>query len=135
MRIRISLAAVLAFALLSAAPSLAASATDVMPDTFVRVEQVIPGVLLDIRYFSDHNFLGTRVDGYLAPTCILTRQAAQALAEVQKELAPFGMTLKIYDGYRPQRAVDHFVRWARDISSRTGILQAAQDTAGAVRWT
>jgi zinc D-Ala-D-Ala dipeptidase len=116
MRIRISLAALLAFALLSATPSYAATATDVMPDTFVHVEKVIPGVLLDIRYFSDHNFLGTRVDGYLAPTCILTRQAAQALAEVQKKLAPFGMTLKIYDGYRPQRAVDHFVRWAKDVN-------------------
>jgi D-alanyl-D-alanine dipeptidase len=88
---------------------------DVMPDTFVHIEEVIPDALLDIRYFSEHNFLGVNVDGYYASTCILTRQAAQALANVQKDLAPFNMTLKIYDCYRPQQAVDHFVRWAKDI--------------------
>lgn len=89
---------------------------DQMPDTFVHIEEIIPDALLDIRYFGEHNFLGVRVDGYLAPTCILTRQAAQALAGVQKDLAPFSMTLKIYDCYRPQQAVDHFVRWAKDIN-------------------
>lgn len=88
---------------------------DVMPDTFVHIEEVIPNALLDIRYFGEHNFLGVNVDGYYASTCILTRQAAQALANVQKDLAPFNMTLKIYDCYRPQQAVDHFVRWAKDI--------------------
>lgn len=95
--------------------SFASPAQDVMPDTFVYIEEIIPDALLDIRYYGDHNFLGTRVDGYLAPRCILTRQAADALARVQKDLAPFGMTIKIYDCYRPQRAVDHFVRWAKDI--------------------
>lgn len=88
---------------------------ETMPETFVHLEEVIPDVILDIRYFSKHNFLGVRVDGYLAPTCILTRDAAQALAKVQKDLAPFSMTIKIYDCYRPQQAVDHFVRWAKDI--------------------
>ncbi len=96
--------------------SFAAASTDVMPDTFVHIEKVVPDALLDIRYYGEHNFLGTRVDGYLAPTCILTRQAADALARVQKDLAPFGLTIKIYDCYRPQRAVDHFVRWAGDIN-------------------
>lgn len=89
---------------------------DRMPDTFIYIEDITPDVLLDIRYFGEHNFLGTRVEGYLAPKCILTRQAAGALAGVQKDLAPFSMTLKIYDCYRPQQAVDHFVRWARDIN-------------------
>mgnify|MGYP002682275660 FL=1 len=83
-----------------------------MPGSFVHIEEVIPDAILDIRYFGKHNFLGTPVDGYLAPTCILTREAAQALAKVQRDLAPFSMTIKIYDCYRPQQAVDHFVRWA-----------------------
>lgn len=93
----------------------ASSFADQRPDTFVDIEELIPDVLLDIRYFGEHNFLSSRVDGYLAPKCLLTRQAAVALARVQKDLAPFSMTLKIYDCYRPQQAVDHFVRWAKDI--------------------
>jgi zinc D-Ala-D-Ala dipeptidase len=91
-------------------------AKDAIPDFFVSVDEVILGVILDIRYFSDHNFLGRKVDGYLAPKCFLTRDAAKALSLVQKDLEAFSMSLKIYDCYRPQMAVDHFVRWARDIS-------------------
>ena len=91
------------------------SAQEKMPDSFVDISEVIPGVLLDIRYYGNHNFLGARVDGYLVPKCILTKPAAQALVRVQKDLAPYGLGLKIYDCYRPQQAVDHFVRWARDI--------------------
>lgn len=90
-------------------------AEEKMPDTFVNISEIIPGVLLDIRYYGYHNFLGTRVDGYHAPKCLLTKPAAQALAGVQKDLAPYGLTLKIYDCYRPQQAVDHFVRWAKDV--------------------
>ncbi len=99
----------------SAAAPPASLCEDAMPDTFVHIEEIIPDALLDIRYFTEHNFLGVKVDGYLAPACILTRPAAEALARVQKDLAPFGMTIKIYDCYRPQRAVDHFVRWAKDV--------------------
>ena len=86
-----------------------------MPDTFVDIAEIIPDALLDIRYFGDHNFLGTKVDGYLAPKCLITRPAALALLRVQKDLKPFSLTLKIYDCYRPQQAVDHFVRWAKDL--------------------
>ena len=87
-----------------------------MPDTFVDIMEVVDDILLEIRYAGDHNFLGTTVDGYLAPKCILTKPAALALAAAQKDLRPFSMTLKIYDCYRPQQAVDHFVRWARDVN-------------------
>ncbi|HOC60313.1 MAG TPA: M15 family metallopeptidase [Smithellaceae bacterium] len=76
----------------SAAAPPASLCEDAMPDTFVHIEEIIPDALLDIRYFTEHNFLGVKVD-----------------------LAPFGMTIKIYDCYRPQRAVDHFVRWAKDV--------------------
>jgi zinc D-Ala-D-Ala dipeptidase len=84
-------------------------------DRFVDVQTMIPSVVLDIRYYSDHNFVGSRVDGYLAPKCLLTAPAAEALAKVQGELREFSLSLKIYDCYRPQRAVDHFVRWAGEI--------------------
>jgi zinc D-Ala-D-Ala dipeptidase len=115
MKFKMSLAALLAASLLFTIMPPASYSADPMPETFVHIEKVIPDALLDIRYFGEHNFLGVRVDGYLAPACILTKSAAEALARVQKDLAPFSMTLKIYDCYRPQQAVDHFVRWAKDI--------------------
>jgi D-alanyl-D-alanine dipeptidase len=85
------------------------------PPAFVDVTDVVPGVHLDMRYFTAHNFVGTKVDGYRAPRCLLTRHAAEALRGVQKDLQPFGLSLKIYDCYRPQSAVNHFMRWAKDI--------------------
>lgn len=115
MKFTTTVAALLAATLLCATLPSVIYGNDVVPDTFVDIESVIPDVLLDIRYFGEHNFIGQRVDGYLAPKCLLTRQAAQALANVQKELAPFSLSLKIYDCYRPQKAVDHFVRWAKDL--------------------
>jgi D-alanyl-D-alanine dipeptidase len=108
-------AAALIAAMMPASQASASGKTDTMPDTFVDIQEVIPDVAMDIRYFGDHNFLGTRVDGYLAPKCLITKPAARALSRVQKDLAPFGLGLKIYDCYRPQQAVDHFVRWAKDI--------------------
>jgi zinc D-Ala-D-Ala dipeptidase len=87
-----------------------------LPAGFVDVQELIPDIRLELRYFSDDNFVGRRIDGYLNPRCILTREAATALLQVQNDLRPFGLALKIYDAYRPQRAVDHFVRWAKDLS-------------------
>lgn len=87
-----------------------------MPDCFVDVKDVAPSIIIDIRYFTAHNFVGKKIDGYNAPRCILTRQAAQALSRVQNALQSFSLSLKIYDCYRPQRAVNHFVRWALDIN-------------------
>jgi len=90
---------------------------DKIPEGFVDIKEMIPEIQLDIRYFGSHNFVGEKVDGYLAPKCILTKEAAEALSNVQKKLEPFSLTLKIYDCYRPQRAVDHFVRWAKEIDN------------------
>lgn len=84
------------------------------PVDIVDIESVIPGVTLDIRYHGPHNFVGAPIDGYEAPKCLLTRKAALALAKVQKELQEFSLAVKIYDCYRPQKAVNHFVRWAKD---------------------
>ena len=95
--------------------SLLSYGADRLPERFVDIQEVIPQIQLDIRYSGQHNFLGRQVDGYLAPKCLLTREAASALFDVQKELEAFSLTLKVYDCYRPQRAVDHFVRWAKDV--------------------
>jgi D-alanyl-D-alanine dipeptidase len=86
-----------------------------LPPGFVYLEQIIPDINLDLRYFSDNNFVGRTVEGYLAPRGILSQKSAEALKKVQEELRPFGLGLKIYDAYRPQRAVDHFIRWAKDL--------------------
>ena len=81
---------------------------------FVSIPEVIPDAILEIRYFSTYNFIGDRIDGYLAPTALLTRAAADSLRAVSDDLMRMGYRLKIYDAYRPQMAVDHFVRWAAD---------------------
>jgi len=88
---------------------------DTIPPDFADAERVIPSACFDIRYYGNYNFVGERIDGYEAPKCYLTKEAATALAKVQEELKPFGLSLKIFDCYRPQRAVDHFIRWARDV--------------------
>ena len=79
---------------------------------FVTLTDVVPDAILEIRYFSTYNFVGARIDGYEQPTALLTRQAADSLQAVSKELISMGYRLKIYDAYRPQKAVDHFMRWA-----------------------
>ncbi len=89
----------------------------VCADGFVSVSEAIPDVLLDIRYYSTYNFVGTRIDGYEEPIALLTREAVGALRLVSNDLRERGYRLVIYDGYRPQRAVDHFVRWAEDLSA------------------
>ena len=86
------------------------------PDGFVDAAAVVPGLVVDMRYAGDHNFVGRRIDGYETPRCILTREAAEALAGAQSELEKFGLGLEVYDCYRPARAVADFVRWAREPS-------------------
>ena len=83
---------------------------------FVLVTDVVPDAILEIRYFGTYNFVGERIDGYEAPTALLTRQAAEALKAVSDDVIAQGYRLKIYDAYRPQKGVDHFVRWAADLS-------------------
>ena len=83
---------------------------------FVNLAEAVPDVILEIRYYSSYNFVGTRVDGYEEPVALLTRQAADSLRAVSADLMKQGYRLKIYDAYRPQCAVDHFVRWAADVN-------------------
>ena len=81
---------------------------------FVPLAEAVPDAILEIRYYSTYNFVGERIDGYDAPCAMLTKEAAKALKAVSDELAPKGYRLKIYDAYRPRRAVSHFMRWAKD---------------------
>jgi len=69
-----------------------------------------------MRYTGTDNFIGTPVDGYAEPLCYLTNEAAVALKKVQQTLQNEGLSLRLFDCYRPQRAVDHFVRWAKDLN-------------------
>jgi D-alanyl-D-alanine dipeptidase len=86
-----------------------------VPAGFVDAAAVVHGLVVDMRYFGEDNFVGARIDGYDAPRCLLARPAAVALAKVQRDLVPQGLGLKVFDCYRPTRAVAHFVRWARDV--------------------
>jgi len=86
---------------------------DTLPRGFVYLRDVDPTILQEMRYATAYNFVGERIDGYEAAECVLAETAARALARVQADLHPQGLSLKVYDCYRPQRAVDHFVRWIR----------------------
>ncbi|WP_105213806.1 M15 family metallopeptidase [Pseudoalteromonas sp. T1lg22] len=94
--------------------SACASSNNVMPEDFIALGELDPSIEMDIRYFGSNNFVGIKVEGYEAPKCILQRNAAKALAQVQQTAKAKGLTLKVFDCYRPQRAVDHFVRWVED---------------------
>ena len=83
---------------------------------FVMITDVIPDAILEIRYYSTYNFIGERIPGYEAPIAILTRQAADSLKVVSDELKDLGYRLKIFDAYRPQKAVDRFMEWAEDMN-------------------
>ena len=85
-------------------------------DGFVDLAEFIPDAILEIRYHTSYNFVGVPIDGYEQPTALLTREAAEALLAVSDELKEQGYRIKIFDAYRPQCAVDHFVRWAADIA-------------------
>lgn len=83
---------------------------------FVLLSDVVPDVILEIRYYSTYNFVGERIDGYEEPVALITKEAAAKLKEVSDEVKSKGYRLKIYDAYRPQKAVSHFVRWAKDLN-------------------
>lgn len=88
------------------------------PAQFVALDRVDGTIQQDMRYATAYNFVGTRIDGYREPVCILTRPAARALHRAQRRLRSEGYGLKVYDCYRPTRAVAHFDRWARDVDDQ-----------------
>ena len=84
-------------------------------DGFVALAEAVPDAILEIRYYSTYNFVGDRVDGYERPVALLSKEAAAALRAASDECVRRGYRLKVYDAYRPQRAVSHFMRWAKDV--------------------
>lgn len=109
-----SCACLAAAAMLAPAPAPAQPDAMPIPTGFVHLTDIAQTVRLDIRYHGSNNFLGRPVLGYHAPTCILSTPAARKLAEIQRFLRPQGLSLKVFDCYRPQQAVNDFVAWGKD---------------------
>lgn len=87
-----------------------------LPKGFVYISDSIPSIRVELRYCTDNNFLGSIVEGYEAEMAILSIEATKALKNVQNELISKNLSIKIFDSYRPQRAVNHFMRWAKDLN-------------------
>ncbi|WP_178984602.1 M15 family metallopeptidase [Winogradskyella helgolandensis] len=87
-----------------------------LPDGFVYAKSIIPDLDVELRYYSQNNFVGDTIDGYKANRLILTKGTVEKLKLVQDELQQQNLCLKVYDGYRPQRAVNHFMVWARELN-------------------
>lgn len=85
-----------------------------IPEGFVYIKDLVTNIKIDLKYYTKHNFVGKKIIGYNSPVAISTKETALALKEIQKDLKHFNYGLKIFDSYRPQQAVDHFVRWAKN---------------------
>jgi len=85
-------------------------------DEFVYIKDVIPDILVDAKYYTENNFLGRNVNGYQNNTAIIKYEVVLALLDIQKDLLKENLSLIIFDAYRPQKAVDDFVTWAKDSS-------------------
>jgi D-alanyl-D-alanine dipeptidase len=108
----IAIVTVMAFAGPGYAQKPKSRTTKAMPEDIVDLKSVGPSIIVDIRYAGPHNFVGRAIPGYYADKCLLSRPAAEAVADVQHKLTAFGLSILVYDCYRPQSAVDYFVRWA-----------------------
>ena len=81
---------------------------------FVNLKEEIPDIVVDLRYHSNYNFVGTKIDGYEKSIAYVTKECAKKLKEVNDEVKKYGYVLKIFDAYRPQMAVNHFIRWGEE---------------------
>lgn len=84
------------------------------PKNFVALKDVAPDIIQDMRYASTNNFIGNSIPGYKRGVCIVTKQTAEQLRKVQRAAKARGYSLKIYDCYRPQKAVDYFYKWSQN---------------------
>lgn len=89
-----------------------------LPAGFVYLNEIDTSILIDMKYYTEDNFIGRRIQGYEAPVCIMTLEAAVALSKLQQHLLMQDMSLKVFDAYRPQVAVDEFIRWSEDASDQ-----------------
>jgi zinc D-Ala-D-Ala dipeptidase len=90
-----------------------------LPPDFVYLTDVAPSIVQDIRYAGDYNLVGRPIAGYDAPECVLTKQAARALASVQREIGDAGLTLRVYDCYAPERATADLIAWSKNPSDES----------------
>ncbi len=100
--IRVAVVAGVAASLVSSTPIGQAASESKAPTEFVALSSVDPTIIQEMRYTTTHNFVGSRIDGYQQPICMLTRPAAEALHRAQVTLLAQGYSLKVYDCYRPQ---------------------------------
>ena len=84
-----------------------------LPKGFVYLKDLVPSIKIELRYFSNHNFIGKPINGYKSNRLIITKEAGLSLKKIQQELLKKELSLKIFDAYRPQQAVSHFVAWAK----------------------
>lgn len=82
---------------------------------FVNLKEIIPDIIIELRYYTDYNFVGKKVDGYEKNIAYVTKECAYALKQVEEEIKKKNYTIKIYDAYRPNIATEHFLRWSKDI--------------------
>ena len=90
-----------------------------IPEGFVYLKEIDPTIIENLRYFSNENFIGRKIEGYKANRAILTYEAAKALSKVQQELLKDGYCLVIYNAYMPKRTVEFFKRWRENINDQT----------------
>jgi|TARA_A100001011_G_scaffold159088_1_gene167407 D-alanyl-D-alanine dipeptidase len=86
-----------------------------LEDGFVYLKDIDDSVIVDLKYYSTENFTGQLVEGYHSNTAILTNESASALSNAQDDFNKLGYSLILYDAYRPQRAVDFFVQWSKNL--------------------
>ena len=94
--------------------SCVSTTSNTAPSGFVHLAEAGPDVILEIRYYSTYNFVGDRIEGYEQPTALLTVEATKALKTVSDDVKKQGYRLKIFNAYHPQKAVTHFMNWAKD---------------------
>ena len=83
-----------------------------LPENFVLIKDFVPSITVEMRYGTNNNFTGRPIPGYGSRQAVITIATASALKKVQKELNKLGLGLKIFDAYRPQKAVDYFIKWS-----------------------
>ncbi len=88
-----------------------ASQTSYDKSDFVPVYTMINDAVYDIRYYSNYNFTGKKINGYKAPVAYMTKESLKALSQAADDLRKQGYRLLIWDTYRPQKAVNNFVTW------------------------
>lgn len=98
------------------------SVTTVLPAGFVYLHEIDPSIIIDMKYAGNDNFIGRKINGYLVPVAILTKEAAVALSNVQNELKQHGYSLVVYDAYRPEKAVKQFINWAETDNQKTKMV-------------